>query len=577
MKIFDFDKGFSTASPLRAKERATIAISANIIDENSALHFAYSKAVIDAGASPIIIPASDNYEAIASILDGVDGIIFSGGADIDAQYFGQTNIEGLTDLLPQRDYYEFVLLRAALDRSIPIFAICRGVQLINIALGGDIYQDLPSMYERKSELLNHSILKDKHLAVHPVDITQGSMLHQIIGKDSVGVNSRHHQAIDKVAPMLRVNSRSQDGVIEGVEGYPHLKILGVQWHPENMAADGDNSDMKKLFSFFAKEAMLFKRAKKIHAHNPIVDSHCDTPMLYDGVGFDLACRNKEAKLDIVKMREGHLDMAITVAYIPQQTPFEQAHEQAVSTLNRFVADICANKQYLSLATSATQVMSAKLNGLKSIMLGIENGLAIGNDLDNINKFADMGVVYITLCHNGTNHICDSAKGETMHNGLSDFGKQVIERMNQLGVIIDVSHSSHKSTMDAVNLSTKPIIASHSSAKALCDHPRNLSDEAICAIAQKGGVVQVCGYGGFLNSDNNATIIDLIKHIEHIGSLVGYDHVGIGSDFDGDGGVVGFCDASDYINITVELLRRGHSQDQIAKIMGGNILRILTNK
>ncbi len=208
------------------------------------------------------------------------------------------------------------------------------------------------------------------------------------------------------------------------------------------------------------------------------------------------------------------------------------------------------------------------------MLALENGYGLGGDIDMVDTLRDMGVVYITLCHNGTNDICDSARGEEIYGGVSNFGRRVIERMNDRGITVDVSHSSEASTFDAVKFSFKPVIASHSSCKALCSHPRNLSDEAIKAVAASGGVVQICGYGGFLVEGRDATLFDLVDHIEYAISLVGYNHVGVGSDFDGDGGVDGFDGANDFMNLTVELLRRGHSRESIAKVMGGNILRVL---
>ena len=166
-------------------------------------------------------------------------------------------------------------------------------------------------------------------------------------------------------------------------------------------------------------------------------------------------------------------------------------------------------------------------------------------------------------------------GEQPHGGVSEFGREVIERMNQLGITVDVSHSSELSTMQAIELSQQPLIASHSSCKALCDHPRNLSDGVIRAIANVNGVVQICAYDGFLCRDAKATIYDIVAHIEHAVAIVGYNHVGIGSDFDGGGGVDGFRGANEFVNLTAELLRRGHERTDIAKIMGGNILRVLS--
>lgn len=567
--IFNFNNGFDNDESLLFAERPIVATSANIMDENSALHFAYSEAIVAAGGVPIIIPANLDSEAIISLMRGVDALLLSGGDDIDGAYFGEENIPDLTELNWQRDYYEFMLLRAAIDHGVPILGICRGCQVVNIALGGSIYQDLPTQYPKEIE--QHKILTNKHLPVHEIDIVEGSQLHKIIGESRIAVNSRHHQAIKDIAPMLRGSAYSKDGVVEAVESIYSQKIIALQCHPENMATRGESQQMKRLFSNLIYEANLYRRAKKIHTNNIIVDSHCDTPMLYNEGGFNFAIRNHNAKVDLIKMRDGYLDATITVAYISQLTPQDQATEKALSILRRFKSDI---NDKLVVAHSTDDVHEAKRRGLKSVMLGVENGLAIGCDLSNIDKFKAEGVVYITLCHNGSNAICDSAKGDPLHGGVSDFGAEVIARMNHLGITVDISHSSERSTLDALAISSQPIIASHSSCKALCDHPRNLSDSVIKAIAAKGGVVQVCGYEGFLRDDGEATIHDVVAHIEHIVSLTGYDHVGVGSDFDGGGGVIGFNGANDFMNLTIELLRNGHKESDIAKIMGGNILRII---
>ncbi len=575
--FFDLKKGFDNADIQLSNPMPIIAISANIINENSALHFAYSRAIVDAGGVPIIIPDNCSIEAIHALIRSIDGLLLSGGDDIDGAYFGEENIPNLTELNELRDYYEFALLRAAIDCGVPILGICRGCQVINVALGGSIYQDLPTMYTQ-SPLAKHSILSDKHLPVHEIEITQGSMLHSIVGTKCMGVNSRHHQAIKDVAPSLRVVAHSKDGVIEAVEGYPQLKIIALQCHPENMATTGDSPEMKRLFNFFVGEADLYRQAKEIHSRNPIVDSHCDTPMLYEEGGFNFAIRNSQAKVDIVKMVEGMLDSTITVAYISQQTSPDEATQKAFSILRQFKDDISKLGEKITIACGEEDLLRAKSTSRKSVMLGLENGIAIGSDISNIDKFKAEGVVYITLCHNGSNAICDSAKGEAIHDGVSAFGEKVIERMNHLGVTVDVSHSSEQSTLDAIRLSKQPIIASHSSCKSLYDHPRNLSDEAIKLIAQGGGVIQVCGYGGFLRGrEADATILDIVDHIEHIIELTGgYDNVGIGSDFDGGGGVEGFEGANHFLNLTVELLRRGHLARDITKIMGGNILRIISS-
>lgn len=573
--FFDINKGFDNQSiESHHIQRPLIGISANYTDSNSALHTAYSDAIISAGGTPVIIPVTCKKEIILSIVKSLDGVLLSGGDDIDARFFGEENIEGLTQLNLQRDNHELMLTKAALDRSIPLFGICRGCQIINIALGGDIYQDLPSMYE--APLLSHSILENRHLGVHDVTIDKSSMLYEILGDTEVSANSRHHQAVRHVAPCLRAVAKSTDGVIEAVEGYPIHQILAVQWHPENMATTGDNRAMQRLFKFFVDESTLYAKARSIHSTSSIVDSHCDTPMLYQSSGFDLGKRNTQAQVDIVKMEQGGVDATITVAYIPQSTKKNDAPKLALSTLVRFMDDISKYPDYVSLARNSKDIADNKSNGKRSIMLGVENGLALGDDLSNLDILHEMGVIYITLCHNGANDICDSAVGAPQHSGVSEFGARVISRMNELGITVDISHSSHQSTLDAITLSRQPIIASHSSCKALCDHPRNLSDEAIHAIAQNGGVVQVCAYAGFLSHTPNASRLDIIEHAEHIIKLVGYNHVGIGSDFDGGGGVEGFMDSSDFKKITIDLLRQGHSPMNISRIMGGNILRVITH-
>ncbi|MFR9603366.1 MAG: membrane dipeptidase [Rikenellaceae bacterium] len=572
--IFDFNKGFNDQPIDRKAQRPLIGVSANVMEYNSALHIAYSQAIVDAGGVPMIIPHVVDADFLRSLVSCVDGVLFSGGDDFDAAYFGDENIEGLTQYNSARDFHEFMLLRAALDCGLPVFGICRGFQLFNIALGGDIYQDLPSQYPTTP--LQHMVLTDRHLGTHEAKIAEGSWLHRILQINTISVNSRHHQGVKNISPLLRAVAHTEDGLVEALEGYPMRKIMGVQWHPENMATTGESPQMKRLFEFFVGEARLYMVAREIHMSNPIVDSHCDTPMLYDSVGFDLAMRNQAAKIDIVKMEEGAVDATITVAYIPQLTPPAEATQKAKDILLRFAQEVSEHEDRVVIARSPKDVMEAKCMGKRSVMLAIENGLALGDDLAELDNFKGLGVSYITLCHNGSNQICDSAAGDKPYGGLSDFGRSVIERMNKLGITIDVSHSSHDTTMQAVEFSKQPIIASHSSCKSLCDHRRNLSDEAIRAIAAKGGVVQICGYGGFLRLDGEATICDLVAHIEYAVELVGYNHVGVGSDFDGDGGVVGFDGANEFMNLTVELLRNGHTSENTAKIMGGNILRVLAH-
>jgi microsomal dipeptidase-like Zn-dependent dipeptidase len=208
------------------------------------------------------------------------------------------------------------------------------------------------------------------------------------------------------------------------------------------------------------------------------------------------------------------------------------------------------------------------------MMGIENGYAIGRDLSLIEYFRQRGVVYMTLCHNGDNDICDSARGSGEHGGLSQFGREVIREMNRVGMMVDLSHAAESSFWQALEESETPIVCSHSSCRALCDHPRNLTDEQMRALAERGGVMQVTLYNGFLRTDEHATIADAIRHINHAIEVMGIEHVGIGSDFDGDGGVPGVASASELINLTRLLRQEGYTSDQLRLLWGENFLRVM---
>ena len=225
--------------------------------------------------------------------------------------------------------------------------------------------------------------------------------------------------------------------------------------------------------------------------------------------------------------------------------------------------VLSDSRYIALARNREELLRNKREGRKSLMIGIENGLAIENDLHNVQHFADRGIVYITLCHNGDNQICDSARHTlNTHGGVSPFGAEVIREMNRLGVMVDMSHAGEKSFYDALDISTKPIVCSHSNSKALCDVPRNLTDDQMRALAAKGGVCQITLYNGFLRTDGRACITDAMEHLEHAISVMG------------NGGVPGLADASELINFTKELLRRRYSEEDMAKIWGGNWLRVM---
>ena len=273
----------------------------------------------------------------------------------------------------------------------------------------------------------------------------------------------------------------------------------------------------------------------------------------------------------------HLDVSFMVAYLHQYerdaASLASATEKADRLLSLIEDRIAECSPHVKIAYSPEEILENKFNNVKSVVLGIENGYAVGLDIKNIERFRNRGVAYMTLCHNGDNDICDSAKGNSSHNGISAFGSQVIEEMNRVGMMVDLSHGSEKSFYDAVSMSSKPIICSHSSSRALCNHPRNLTDDQLKALSAKSGVAQVCLYSGFLKKDADATIVDAIAHIMHMIDVAGIDHVGIGSDFDGGGGLIGLEDASLLINITRRLMSEGLSEVQISQIWGDNLIRV----
>ena len=253
---------------------------------------------------------------------------------------------------------------------------------------------------------------------------------------------------------------------------------------------------------------------------------------------------------------------------------ESAFAYANQIFDKIETIAASHDDCLSLARTPEELWQNKKAGKKSIMLGIENGKALEGNIRNVRHFASRGVVYITLCHNGDNDLCDSAKGNQTHGGVSPFGAKVIRKMNELGLIVDLSHAHEKSFYDALDISSTPIVCSHSSCRALCDHPRNLTDDQMRALAKKGGVCQITLYPGFLRLDDKACILDAIEHLEHAIRIMGIDHVGLGTDFDGDGGVPGLADASELSLFTRQLLKSHYNQEDIQKIWGGNFLRVM---
>ncbi len=554
------------------RERPVIGISCNFADGCSTLRDLYSNAVINAGGVPLLIPVTTDREVLAAAVDRIDGLLLTGGGDILALYAGEDPEPGLKGVDPMRDTYDFMLLKTAADRVMPIMGICRGHQVINIFFGGKNYQDISNI----EGVMQHSQQSDKMQVSHLVTLTPGTVLRKLLGKDSLAVNSFHHQAVREVAPGFTPTACSADGINEGMEAMPVREIFSVQWHPEGLVAAND--EMMPLFSYLVRQAALFHRAKRFHETHLTLDSHCDTPMKF-GPGVNIGLKNPNLLVDLRKMEEGMLDSVIMVAFLRQRERDEEAlravTEQTFEILNEIKRQISLNSTSVGEARTPEDVYRLKSEGKRAIFLGIENGYAIGSDIENIRRFKEMGVVYITLCHNGDNDICDSCKGESEHCGVSDFGERVIREMNRLGIMVDVSHAADQTVRDALEISATPIIASHSSARALCNHPRNLPDELIEAIAERGGVVQVTIYDEFVKEGGGALLQDFIAHINYVANLAGIDHVGIGTDFDGDGGIAGCNAANELIAITMALYKEGYSDEEIAKIWGGNILRVMS--
>ena len=557
--------------------RPLIGISGNFSDGNCCLAPGYYRSVLEAGGVPLIIPPYPHREQLVAMLDSLDALLLSGGADIDPRYMGEEPDETLLHgINPQRDEQELMLVRLAVDRQIPILGICRGIQTIAAALGGRVHQDI---YAALGDgLLGHSQEEERGVATHMVNIERGSLLGNLFG-ETLAVNSFHHQAVSVVPEGFRVTAVATDGVIEAMEATDGRPMVGVQWHPECFILKDDNRCMMPLFHWLIDEAVLYRRARDVHKRIVTIDSHCDTPMLFDGGGYKMEERGTDALVDLHKMSEGGLDVSTMAAYLKQESRDEasllRATEKAWRLLDGIRARVAHNAQYVAVCSSPDKVEPLKRSGKKIIMPAIENGYAIGRDLANIKKFRDAGVVYMTLCHNGDNDICDSARGTGEHGGLSSFGRSVVAEMNRVGMMVDLSHASEKSFYDTLEASSAPVVCSHSSCRALCDHPRNLTDAQLQAIAAKGGVVQITMYKGFLVKEGEATLDDFMRHLEHAIKIAGIGHVGIGTDFDGDGTIVGCRDASQLINVTRELLRRGYDDASIAAIWGGNWLRVMS--
>ena len=555
------------------KRQPIIGITGNYDAGKCTLLEGYYRSVIEAGGAPLIIPPTDDTDAMVSLLDRVDALILSGGGDINPLYLGEEPLRELSSVNPARDWHELMLVRLAANRQIPILGICRGIQVMMAALGGKLYQDI---YKEAAATLKHSQDTERHVATHTVRIARESRLHGLFGTETLPVNSFHHQAVKEAAPGFAVSALSPDGLIEAVESTGHKSMMGVQWHPECMILGGDRS-MMPLFEWVVGEARSFAEARELHSRVLTLDTHCDTPMKFDRqIRFDR--RDPRILVDLHKMTEGRLDATIMVAYLRQlerdKASLDAAFAKADRLLTEIEAMVAQSAGSVGIAYTPDDLYRLKREGRRALMLGIENGYAIGDDISRVEHFRRRGVVYMTLCHNGDNDLCDSARGNAEHGGLSDFGRAVIGEMNRVGMMVDLSHAAESSFYQAIEASRTPIVCSHSSARALCDHPRNLTDDQLRALAASGGVVQTCLYDGFLRKEGGATIDDAVRHIRHMVDVAGIDHVGIGTDFDGDGGIIGCADASEVINLTRRLRAEGFTEQEIEKLWGGNFLRVM---
>lgn len=555
-----------------------IGVTANFSEGQLQLAPGYFRSVEAAGGIPVIIAPKRMPNANMSLLfDRIDGLLLSGGADINPILVGEDPVPALHGINTERDLFELTLTRLAYNRQIPMLGICRGIQVLAAALGGTIMQDIATSLPH-TQLIKHSQDADRATATHFVEAVEGSRIAELLGK-RFAVNSFHHQAVGQCGPRFRITAQSADGVIEAIESTEMKSIIGVQWHPECFIAEGDTC-MMPLFQQFVNDASEFAQARRVHNSVLTLDSHCDTPMFFDQE-VNLEHRDPKLLVDFPKMREGHLDVSTMVAYLPQGDCTPEASEAATAQAFKTLAEIeqrVAHAPGVVLAQHPAQLYRNKLEGKLSVMRGIENGYAIGKDLQNVEKFARMGVVYITLCHNGDNDICDSARRSSQrHGGLSAFGRDVVREMNRCGLMVDLSHAAETSFYDALQCSTTPIVCSHASSRAMCNHPRNLTDDQLRALAQAGGVAQVTLYHGFLRLEEEgipATITDGVRHLMHMIDVAGIDHVGIGTDFDGDGGVPGCACASELINFTRLLLAEGLTIHDLQKIWGGNWLRVM---
>ena len=393
------------------------------------------------------------------------------------------------------------------------------------------------------------------------------------------------------------------------------------------------------------DAELLAKATEIHERVLTLDTHNDIDIknFTDSINYTQKLDNQ---VNLPKMKKGGLDVSWFIVYTGQgdltQEGFDDAYEQAISkfkAIHKLTKEIAPNE--IELAVTSKEARTINKTGKKVAMIGIENGYPIGTDVSRVKEFYDLGARYMSLSHNGHSQLCDSNTGEEdniwLHNGVSDLGKEVIAEMNKWGMMIDVSHPSKEAMRAMIELSKAPLIASHSSARALCNHSRNLDDEQLVWLKENGGVVQTVAFSTYINTEKNkkfgeltkvilneigatenfeilswgevrklekeaqdayiekymkirelakpkiealsvnaypVNVSDFVNHIDYLVEKIGVEHVGISSDFDGGGGVYGWNDASETLNVTIELVKRGYNEEEIEKLWSGNLLRVL---
>ena len=365
-----------------------------------------------------------------------------------------------------------------------------------------------------------------------------------------------------------------------------------------------------------------EKARKLHFSSVIVDTHDDTTQRMLDPQFDLGARQKDGSIDIPRMREGGLGAIFFSIWIPSKITGPEAVKRASEQIDAVLVQVKKHPKDLTLATTAAEIRKARKQGKIAALMGVEGGHMMNSDLGVLRNYASQGVRYMTLTHSGNVDWADSSTDKPAHNGLSSFGKDVVREMNRLGLMVDISHVSDKTFYDALEVSKAPLLASHSSCRALCDAARNMTDQMMKDLAAKGGVVQINYHVGFLSQEfrdaekanpelekgiqaeinkrcgeNEACQLiegdrivreymlagklprveytKIIEHIDHAVKLVGPDHVGLGSDFDGAMMPFGMEDVAKLPAITEALLQKGYTEGDVRKILGENTLRVMT--